>query len=109
MLSQIGEAGARRCCDTRGGVMIVKRFRSRLRPEHQEEYSRVAVRIHDLAVTMPGFVSIKTYTADAGDRVSIVEFESRETHEAWRNHPEHREAQRLGRERFYSEFRIQVC
>ena len=40
---------------------------------------------------------------------SIVEFASEETHNAWRGHPEHREAQRLGREKFYSEFSIQVC
>ena len=65
--------------------------------------------MHNLATDMPGFVGIKTFTADDGERVSIVEFESEETHAAWRNHLTHREAQRLGRERFYSEFRIQVC
>ena len=89
--------------------MIVTVFRSRLRPEHQEEYSRVADRIHHLAETMPGFVSITTFVAPDGERVSVVEFESEQTHAAWRDHPEHREAQRLGRERFYAEYRIQVC
>src|SRR5262245_14035539 len=87
--------------------MIVTLFRSRLRPEHQEEYSSVAARIHDLAEAMPGFLSIKSFTAEDGERVSIVAFASWESHEAWRNHPEHREAQRLGRERFYSEYHIQ--
>ena len=58
---------------------------------------------------MPGFVSIKTFAADDGERISIVEFDSEAAHGAWRNHPEHREAQRLGRERFYDEFQIQVC
>ena len=82
--------------------MIVTIFRSRLRPEHQAEYSQMAER-------MPGFVSIKTFSAPDGERVSIVEFESEAAHTAWREHPEHRIAQRLGRERFYSEFRIQVC
>lgn len=38
----------------------------------------------------------------------IIEFESETTHNAWRIHPEHREAQRLGREKFYWEFQIQV-
>jgi hypothetical protein len=28
---------------------------------------------------------------------------------AWREHPEHREAQELGRVAFYAEFQIQVC
>jgi heme-degrading monooxygenase HmoA len=89
--------------------MIVTIFRSRLRPEHADEYAGWAQRMHDLATDMPGFVGIKTFAADDGERVSIVEFESPETHLAWRNHLAHREAQRLGRERFYSEFRIQVC
>lgn len=89
--------------------MIVTIFRSRLRPDHLEEYGRVADRMHELASAMPGFVSFKTFTAADGERVSLVEFESWETHEAWRNHPEHRLAQQLGREKFYAEFRIQVC
>jgi heme-degrading monooxygenase HmoA len=58
---------------------------------------------------MPGFVSCKTFTAADGERVAIEEFESEEAHDAWRNHPEHREARRLGREKFYAEFSIQVC
>ncbi|HTL18580.1 MAG TPA: antibiotic biosynthesis monooxygenase [Patescibacteria group bacterium] len=89
--------------------MIVTIFRSRLRPEQQEAYQRMATRMHELAEQMPGFISIKTFSAPDGERVSIVEFESEETHNAWRRHPEHQEAQRLGRELFYSEFHLQVC
>jgi heme-degrading monooxygenase HmoA len=89
--------------------MVLTVFRSRLRPEHVEEYNRWAARIHDLAMQQPGFMSIKTFTAEDGERVSLVEFDSEDTHEAWRNHAEHLQAQALGRERFYAEFRIQVC
>lgn len=89
--------------------MVITIFRSRLRPEHQEEYGRVAARMHELATAMPGFVAFKTFTAADGERVSLVEFASPETHDAWRNHAEHRVAQQLGRERFYSEYQIQVC
>ena len=89
--------------------MVITLFRSRLRPETREEYERWAHRMNQLAAAMPGFVSIKTFAADDGERISIIEFESEAAHEAWRDHPEHREAQRLGRERFYAEFQIQVC
>ena len=89
--------------------MMVTVFRSRLRPESVEEYERLAPRIRALAESMPGFVSCKTFVAADGERVSIEVFESPETQEAWRNHPEHRKAQRLGHEKFYSEFHIQVC
>lgn len=83
-------------------------FRSRLRPGIREEYAAVANRMEALAQTMPGFISIDTYEAADGNRVSIVEFTSHEAAQAWRRHPEHREAQALGRAKFYSEYRIQV-
>ncbi|MGE0789085.1 MAG: antibiotic biosynthesis monooxygenase [Sandaracinaceae bacterium] len=89
--------------------MIVTVFRSRLREEHLTEYLDVAAHIDALAHTMPGFVAIKTFVADDGERVSVVEFETMEQQRAWLEHPEHREAQRLGRERFYSAYRIDVC
>jgi heme-degrading monooxygenase HmoA len=89
--------------------MVITIFRSRLRPENQEAYQRTAARMDELAHQMPGFISIKTYQAADGERVSIVEFESEVAHNAWRKHPEHLQAQRLGRELFYSEFQIQVC
>ena len=89
--------------------MILTIFRSRLRPQQLADYEVMAKRMDDLAKTMPGFISIKTFTAPDGERVSLVEFDSEENHQAWRQHPAHREAQRLGRERFYSEFQIQVC
>ncbi len=89
-------------------LMVVTIFRSRLRPEHEPEYHHVADRMRELAQAMPGFISIKTFAAPDGERVSLVEFDSEANHNAWRDHPAHREAQRLGRERFYSEYRIQV-
>ena len=89
--------------------MVITIFRSRLRPEHEEEYTEWAARMHDLAVKMPGFVSIKTFAAEDGERVSIVEFESEEAVRHWREQADHRQAQELGRKAFYSEYRVQVC
>ena len=89
--------------------MLLTVFRSRLRPEQAAEYAVVAAPMEELARAMPGFLSIKGFTAADGERVSIVEFADEETQRVWREHPEHREAQRLGREKFYATFRIQVC
>lgn len=58
---------------------------------------------------MPGFVSFDAYTDASGKRVSIIEFESEDTLRAWREHPEHLEAQELGRESFYAEYSLEVC
>jgi heme-degrading monooxygenase HmoA len=89
--------------------VVITLFRSRLRPEAREEYQRWARRMQALAAGMPGFVSFETFGAEDGARISVIVFESEEAQRGWREHPEHREAQRLGRERFYAEFEIQVC
>ena len=88
--------------------MIVTVFRSRLREEHRAEYEVWAQEIEDLARQTPGFLSIKTFRADDGERCSIVEFSDWESHRAWAAHPRHREAQKLGREKFYAEFSIRA-
>jgi heme-degrading monooxygenase HmoA len=58
---------------------------------------------------MPGFVERKAFVAEDGERLTLVTFASRAEQQAWRDHPEHRAAQRAGVERLYSEYRIQVC
>ena len=89
--------------------MIITVFRSRLRPENAEEYQKMAAKMSELARSMPGYVSHKGFTADDGERVTVVEFESEETHRVWAEHAGHRKVQQLGRERFYSEYSIRVC
>ena len=88
--------------------MVVTVFRSRLRAEHADEFQRVADRMAEIARSMPGFISYKVFAAADGERCSIIEFESPELLQAWREQPEHREAQRLGRERFYEEYTLWV-
>ena len=89
--------------------MVIVIFRSRLRPEFIDEYRELAPNILELARSVPGFISFKSFTSDDNERVSIIEFESHQALESWRNHPEHLHAQTLGRERFYAEYHLQVC
>jgi heme-degrading monooxygenase HmoA len=89
--------------------MIVTVFRNRVRPEAGDEYAIEAERAFALAAAMPGFLGAKDYVADDGERVSIIEFADAEAHAAWRDHPEHQLLQEAGRERYYAEYRIQVC
>lgn len=88
--------------------MVLTVFRNRLRPDARD-YPEMAARMSELAKRMPGYVSHKTFVAEDGERVTIVEFESEEAQRAWRMHPEHLEAQKKGRQAFYSEFRLQIC
>jgi heme-degrading monooxygenase HmoA len=89
--------------------MVIAVFRSRLRPENAGEFQQLAGRMLELARTMPGFLSYKLYTAEDGERCSIIEFESAETLLAWREHPEHGAAQHRGRERYYQEYTLYAC
>ncbi len=88
--------------------MIIVVFRSRLRSGISEEFGELASSMSKLAATMPGFIAHDSYASKDGQRMSIVRFESAETCEAWRDHPEHVEAQRLGRDRYYAEYSIYV-
>ena len=90
--------------------MIVVTFRNRLAPDLDEaEYDQRAAKLFEIVQGLPGFVSFRSYTAEDGERMVLVEFASQESLRAWREHPDHREAQRLGRERYYSEYHLQVC
>ena len=86
--------------------MIVTVFRSRLLPGVDAEYGTLATEISRLAVSMPGFVSEKTFIAADGERVTIVLFADAVSHQAWRDHPAHRRAQERGRAALYSEYSV---
>jgi heme-degrading monooxygenase HmoA len=88
---------------------IVTVFRSWLDPTDRVRYEEIAREIEAIARQMDGFVEFKTFTAQNGERLSLVIFASSETHAAWRDHPEHRRAQHLGRSRFYRSYDILVC
>jgi heme-degrading monooxygenase HmoA len=89
--------------------MVVVVFRARVKPNIGKDYEEMDARMVELATGMPGFVSYRTFTSNDGEELAVVEFESHETVAAWREHPEHREAQRLGRERWFAKYRITVC
>ena len=89
---------------------VVTVFRSRLRPDAEAHgYGETALRMESRARAMPGFVDFKAFTADDGERVSIITFDSSEHQAAWRDDPEHRAAQARGKKEFYAEYSISVC
>jgi len=89
--------------------MIVTVFRSRLKPGLRDEYVALVGRMTEIAASMPGYIAHKGFFAEDGERCTIVEFESEEAQRAWRMHPEHREAQRKGREIYYESYSLQIC
>jgi heme-degrading monooxygenase HmoA len=88
---------------------VVTVFRSRLRPDGQDDYFEHAAAMAALARTMPGLVDFKSFTAEDGERVTLVTFADEGTQQAWRRHTDHLVAQRAGRASYYAEYSIQVC
>lgn len=72
-----------------------------------EGYHQMATRMVELASCQPGFLGIESARSDMGITVSY--WDSLESIQAWKQNAEHREAQRLGREQWYSDFRVRVA
>lgn len=89
--------------------MIVTVFRSRLMPDAGAEYAALSTRMSELARTMPGYISHKGFTAEDGERVTIVEFETEEGLRAWAMNLDHRSAKKKGRESYYASYSVQIC
>jgi heme-degrading monooxygenase HmoA len=90
-------------------AQVLTVFRNRLVDDAIEDYQALSPVILELARSMPGFVDAKTFAAADGERVTVVTFADRASHDAWRDHPDHRAAQRRGIAEFYAQYSIQVA
>jgi len=89
--------------------MIVVVFRSRLREGVEKAYRDEAQAMAAIAREMPGYISHKSFLAEDGERVTVVEYESEEALKDWARDPRHVAAKRIGRKEFYSEYKVQIC
>ena len=88
--------------------MLVVLFRSRLVPE-PAGYAEMAQEMLEAARGMPGFIDVKAFKAEDGERLTLVWWQDEETLRAWRTHARHLVAQRAGRERWYETYTIEVA
>jgi len=80
---------------------------SSLRTEGDHGYAQMAERMVELASQQPGFLGVETAREELGITVSY--WESLEAISNWKQNVEHREAQRRGRQQWYSSFRLRVA
>jgi len=83
-------------------------FRSRL-VDQPDGYLAMAEEMEALARTMPGFVDVKAFKADDGERLTVVWWQDEATLRAWREEARHRVAQRLGRALWYQNYTLEVA
>lgn len=93
--------------------MIYTLFFSRLRnlePADAADYESRQEALARLArEKYPGFVDLKSYVSDDGERLTVVRFEDDASQRAWARDAEHLEAQRRGRSVYYESYRIVIC
>jgi heme-degrading monooxygenase HmoA len=90
--------------------MVIVLIRTRLRADADlASYGTLNERMDALVREIPGYIDAKGYTSSDGDEVSMIRFESQDALRAWRDHPEHREVQALGKSQFYAAYRVEVC
>lgn len=78
-----------------------------IRTDVDEGYGQTALRMLELAKEMPGFLGVDSAREDVGITVSY--WETLDAIKAWRQHPEHQEAIKMGREKWYESFTTRVC
>lgn len=78
-----------------------------LRTDIDQGYAEMARRMVELASRQPGFLGVESAREEVGITVSY--WADLESIKAWKADIEHREAQRLGRELWYSAFKTRIC
>lgn len=89
--------------------MLVILFRSKLTAEAGEDYNAMSEELHSLIKENPGFLDVKHYQAEDGERLTVVWFKDAESLRAWRQLPRRREAQATGRKKWYEYYKMDVA
>lgn len=77
-----------------------------LRTEGDHGYGEMAAKMVELASKQPGFLGAESARADVGITVSY--WTDLESIQKWKENIEHRQAQTLGREKWYASFKVRI-
>lgn len=88
--------------------MLVILFRSKLTAQAGADYDAMDATLFGLVKEQPGFVKVKSFKADDGERLTVVWWQDAETLRAWASLPIHRQAQETGRDRWYQYYDMEV-
>ena len=84
-------------------------FTSRRTRTDVQGYAAAADRMEELAAQQPGYLGIESARDDEGFGITVSYWADEAAASAWRAVAEHREVQRLGRQRWYEHFAIRVA
>lgn len=87
--------------------MYVVIFKAKVR-QFDDEYSQMAERMRDLALTEFGCLEFNAVT-EGDQEIALSYWPSEEHIKAWKQHPEHLAAQQLGKERWYESYSVEIA
>ena len=89
--------------------MLVIVFRSKLTGVAGDDYERMAAEMDAHARTFDGFVDVKSFIAEDGERLTLVWWQDEDTLQAWASDVRHRVAQATGRRQWYEYYKMDVA
>lgn len=72
-------------------------------------YGELAEQMVELAERQPGFLGMESVRDTDGTGITVSYWSTRESITAWKRNSEHLIAQRLGRTKFYRDFRLRIA
>ncbi len=84
-------------------------FTSKRNETDQAGYSMMATKMIERVKLQNGFLGIESARGIDGVGITISYWESLENINAWKNDEEHKEAQNLGRTKWYDSFTVRIC
>lgn len=91
--------------------MITMIFEVWPRAENKDDYLETAAALRPLLDQIDGFISIERFEslAEPGKILSLGFFRDEAAITAWRNTTQHRKAQALGRNAYFSDYRLRIA
>lgn len=89
--------------------MLVILFRSKLTGEAGADYDAMDAEMQALVRENPGFIAVKSYKAEDGERLTVVWWRDEESLREWRQNMRHRVAQENGRNSWYEYYKLEVA
>ena len=79
------------------------------RTEGDRGYGAMAERMVELAAQQPGFLGVDSARSPDGLGITVAYWRDEESIKAWKQHTEHRQAQRAGQQTWYADYQVRVA
>lgn len=91
--------------------MIAMIFEFWVNDDELDAYTRMSGNMRQLVDGIDGFISVERFRSEADPNkiLALGFFRDEAAVQAWRNLPAHRQAQALGREKFFSHYRLRMA